>query len=235
MTTVLFVSFVIIFSIFALAYRDYRNWLALGKGGLPSNLRGWLLVTRMRFQKKDPLEVKMYTPEIGSADDHSYLGDLPRRNGPRPDIAPWPIPHRQLNQFIATGMREKLDAAFDNAVSANAGLVHYKMSFFEKHSPAVTLCHPECGHTHAIAGQGETAHIHPGDGSMHMIFSVTDATKVIQSGWGERHPLSGAAMNILPNTYLYVYPPRDDAELEIVERLLAASIAHMTKAKTRSA
>lgn len=233
MLTISIAALAVTLALLIVAYRDYRLWLALGKGGLPSNLGGWLLVTRMRLQKRDPLEIDMYAPEIGRADDHAYLGDLPQRNGPRPKIAVWPIPHRQLNQFIATGMRKKLDEAFDNAVSANAELVHYKMSFFEKHSPAITLCDPECGHAHAAAGQGETAHIHPGDGSMHMIFSVTDATKVIQSGWGERHPLSGGAVNVLPNTYLYIYPPRDEAELVVVERLLAASIAHMAKVNSQ--
>ena len=42
-------------------------------------------------------------------------------------------------------------------------------------------------------------------------------------------------MATLPSTYLYVYPPRDDFELDIVKNLLGASIAHMTKAGAASA
>ncbi|MGC4027685.1 MAG: DUF5519 family protein [Steroidobacteraceae bacterium] len=223
----------IIIALGAAAYwarRDFCAWIALGKGGLPGNLRGWLTMTRFRLMKINPTDTSPLAGEIGGPADAAYLDRLLERNGPRPTIAPWPIPHRQCDQFMATGIRRKLDMLFDDAVSKNAALVHYKQSYFEKHSDAITLCHPECGHADARFGQGECAHIHPRDGSMHMIFSASDARKVLEAGWGEFHPLSGA-IPLLPSTYLYVYPPRDEIELGVVGQLLDASIAHMAKSQ----
>jgi hypothetical protein len=52
---------------------------------------------------------------------------------------------------------------------------------------------------------------------------------VIERGWAERHPLSGVSKAIpLPKEYLLVYAPTDDEELDIVERIMSASIAYMT-------
>lgn len=208
------------------ARKDYLGWISLGKGGLPSNLRGWLVTTRFRMRKRDPIETGSYAADDDEPDNISYLDDLPRRNGPRPAIAPWPIPHRQLSQFVGSGIRQQLDALFNQAVARHADTVHFKLSFFEKHCPAVTLLNPGCGHVHARFGEGETAHIHPGDGSMHMIFSPRDAKKVLDASWGERHPMSGVLPE-LPSTYVYIYPPRDEYELAVVGQLLDAAIAHM--------
>lgn len=206
--------------------KDYLGWIALGKGGLPSNWRGWLVMSRFRMRKRDPIETECYLPDQVKPDNVSYLTDLPRRNGPRPSIAPWPIPHRQMSQFVGSGIRKELESAFAEAVSRHSDTVHFKLSFFEKHCPAVTLREPGCGHPHALFGEGETAHIHPSDGSMHMIFSAADATKVLDASWGERHPMSGVLPE-LPSTYVYIYPPRDEYELGIVKQLLEAAIAHM--------
>ena len=216
------------------AERDYRGWRSLGIGGIPPTPRGWLTVTKWRAKKKEAFGVALYEPDIGQPGNQTYLSPLATRNGPRPSIAPWPVPHRQRDQFIGTGMKQKLQDVFDDAVRRHGDAVHYAQSFYEKHSPAVTVRDPDCAHAHAQLGQGETAHIHPGDGSMHMIFSPGDAKTVIEAKWGERHPLCGV-MATLPSTYLYVYPPRDDFELDIVKNLLGASIAHMTKAGAASA
>ena len=216
------------------AQRDYRGWRSLGIGGIPPTPRGWLTVTNWRRKKKEVFGAALYDPEIGQPGDQAYLSPLPTRNGPRPTIAPWPVPHRQRDQFISTGMRQKLQEAFDDAVRRHGDAVDYRRSFYEKHSPAVTVLEPAGGHAHARLGQGETAHIHPGDGSMHMIFSASDAKTVIEAKWGERHPLCGV-MATMPTTYLYVYPPRDDFELTVVKDLLDASIAHMTNSPAASA
>lgn len=213
----------------AWAYFDYRAWLALGVGGLPSNLRGWFTTTQLRLRKSDPFTTGFYGLADSDPDNIAYLADLPERNGPRPQIAPWPIPHRQLNQFVGTQMREKLNAVFDAAVARHGDAVHYKLSYFEKHHPAITMLQPDCCHRHADFGAGETAHIHMRDGSMHMILSEKDATRAIEAGWGERHPIAGV-VPLLPDTYLYIYPPRDDTELAVVTRLVEAAILHMKKA-----
>ena len=46
---------------------------------------------------------------------------------------------------------------------------------------------------------------------------------MIDNGWAERHPLAGKYG--LPTNIVMVYGPRDDAELEVVAALVAASHA----------
>ena len=69
---------------------------------------------------------------------------------------------------------------------------------------------------------------------------ATDAQAVIEAGWGERHKLSGSrAMHLLPvppnaklpKEYIWIYAPRDDEELAVVEKLLIASVRFMTNTK----
>ena len=216
------------------ARSDYQRWIALGPGGLPQTFAGWFTMTRFRLLKRDPIHPAIYDLfDQANAAEPGYLAELPNRGGPRPKLAPWPIPHRQLDQFASTLHQQKLSAMFDCAVTAQSSVIEYRLSFYEKHTPAVSMRQPECGHAHARMGQGEIAHIHPSDGSMHMIFSVADARRVIDRGWGERHPLVGVRPR-LPPTYIYVYPPRDDLELDVVRDLLAASIAHMTNRRGAS-
>jgi len=63
--------------------------------------------------------------------------------------------------------------------------------------------------------------------SAHSHLSAADAARILDAGWGERHPLAGVRPE-LPSTYVYVYPPRDEAELAVVAQLLDAAIDHMT-------
>lgn len=213
------------------AFRDYRKWRALGPGGLPANVGGWLKTTRMRLQKSDPLDTDGYTKQIGSAGDCSFLEELPKREGDRPTIAVHPVPHRQLNQLVSPEMQRKIKELFDATVARKIELLQYKQSYLEKRHQAVFLCHPENGHGHAANSHGEIAHIHPSDSSMHMIFSPSDAKTIILGGWGERHPLAGGPLRgtdlVLPDTYLLIYPARNDFELGLTARLLDAAVSHM--------
>jgi hypothetical protein len=184
------------------ARRDYRAWLTLGEGGLPANPKGWLITSCLRLRKADPITTKVYDAQVGTLGALAHVGPLPRRRGPRPTIAPWPIPHRQLDQFSGPEIRAALDGVFEDALGRHADAVHSKLSRFEKHNLAVTLRNPAAGHADAQLSEGETAHIHPHDGSMHMIFSTADAASVLDAAWGERHPLAGVLPE-LPNTYVY--------------------------------
>lgn len=202
------------------AYRDYRQWLALGPGGLPYNFHGWLTATWMRRLKHDPLDTRHFA--MGAAGDLSFLGPLPRREGPRPKIGVHPVPHRQLDQLPDAEMTQKIVGIFHNLVRRRSETVHYQLSSYEKRNQAVFLKQPETGSPAAAQSHGEIAHVHPSDGSMHMTFSPSDAKTVIEAGWGECHPLAGKLG--LPDTYLLVYPPRDDQELALTARLLDATV-----------
>lgn len=210
------------------AARDYRAWLALGKGGLPTNPFGWLIASYFRLRSNDPLDTA--TLEDGGAATASLI-DIPSRTGPRPRMAAWPIPNRQLDQAVDAAMQTRLSAAFDGEAARRHELLGYRLSHFEKRNQALTLLQPAADHADAAKSRGEIAHMHD-DGSMHMLFSKADARVVIERGWGERHPSIGV-LRALPLTYLYVYPPRNAAELAVVERLLEASITHMTAERSR--
>lgn len=213
-------------------WHDYRAWTSLGPGGLPHTARGWLRMTWLRLQKGEAIKSEPLLPFIGSPEDAVYLGSLVHRAGPRPRVAPHPIPQRQLDQHAPTMLRGKLDALFTDTVARHDRRVHFKLSHFEKHTPAVTLCHPECGHVYALSTQGEIGHIHPSDGSMHMILSPSDTRQAIEAGWGERHALAGRLG--LPQTYLFVYSPRDEVELATTQTLLEAAISFMSADRSRA-
>ncbi|MGH2705924.1 MAG: luciferase family protein [Actinomycetota bacterium] len=68
----------------------------------------------------------------------------------------------------------------------------------------------------------EFAHLHPPyDGSLHLALPVEEAATVIERGWGELHP--AARLGYAPATALMVFGPREEAELEVVWRILETS------------
>lgn len=204
---------------------DYRRWRALGPGGLPANWRGWATTTRLRLRMRDPLAIAPLLSRIGEPGDRLHLADLPRRPGDRPRIAPHPVPHRQLDGHASPALLASMQAVFEAAVAVNGERLTFARSWFEKRNTAVTA--RACGCADARASHGEIAHIHPADGSMHMILGPSDARAVIEAGWGERHGLAGVALD-LPLTYTMIYAPRNEGEVAAVGRILASAIAHMT-------
>jgi Family of unknown function (DUF5519) len=214
------------------AMADYRRWVALGVGGLPHTPAGWLAMGVLRLLKRDGIKAVHLKRHIQSNDDHQYLGQVMKRSGQRPLVPAYAVPQRQLTQTISVQHLEQLKSVFDTVVQIQADQVQYQQSFYEKHNEAITLCHPDCGHAYGLISHGEVAHIHPVDGSMHMVLSPSDAAKVIEAGWGELHGLAGF-MNRLPVSYTFVYAPRDEQEIDVVRQLLDAAVAHMTEQRQR--
>lgn len=78
----------------------------------------------------------------------------------------------------------------------------------------------------AKKSKSEVAHIHTaGDATSHVVLSYADCKEVIRKGWGERHRLSG---NILPLGYTLLYSPRNETEVEVMNRIFKASLEFMT-------
>lgn len=206
------------------SYFDYQSWLALGPGGVPYNLNGWAQVTWLRLWKKNSLDTSHFEKYIGQEGDISGLSELPKREGNRPRIDPHPIPHRQKDQFGDEQTRQELRQIFDDEVASNAELLTYQKSHFERRNDAIFLREPEKGNPMTKA-QGEIAHIHPSDGSMHMTLSPSDAKKVIEAGWGELHTLAGDD-GVLPGTYMMIYSPRNKEENAVAEQILKAAVKY---------
>jgi hypothetical protein len=202
-----------------LAVKDYRRWRALGVGGLPPTPRGWLTMTvlRIRACRVDPLNT------TGWAGTGHLGGPLAVRPGSRPTVAPYPIPHRQLDQHPDRQFTPSLTIA--SFVASRPALTCAR-SHFETHIDAAFAAPGRALHADGEVSGGEIAHFHR-DGSLHVVLAQADATEAIANGWGELHPLAGRAAG-LPATYVLLYAPRNPNEVAVVERLLNAAAAHMT-------
>lgn len=59
---------------------------------------------------------------------------------------------------------------------------------------------------------------------MHIILSPTDTKEVTEKGWGELHGLAG--QGAAAKTYMMIYSPRNEEELEITKKILEAAIKY---------
>jgi hypothetical protein len=87
-------------------YADYKNWLTLGRGGLPYNIFGWIFQSVLRPLNVKQLDTSCFDSaevkaEAGAYAKVSFLKeeDLPPREGfpERPKFGPWILPQRQLS------------------------------------------------------------------------------------------------------------------------------------------
>ena len=111
--------------------RDYQRWKAMGPGGAPANLRGylWVLGLEAALAKRDTLSLDVYdhpektTPgwkeaspaERAAATETSFLKErLPQRKGPRARAKRFVIPQREKNpdEVMVDGLREVSQATF---------------------------------------------------------------------------------------------------------------------------
>lgn len=197
------------------ARRDYEAWLALGPGGLPANVGGWLTATLLRSFSREPFSVGVY----GTAPAPAGPLMLEPRRGPRPVMAPWPVPHRQQTDVPSAAMREATVRLPAELVADEPRALRLATSKFERHGSAVFVLSPGARAPWVRGSRNEAVHVHPSDGSLHVVLHPADARVVIDAGWGQRHPLSGVPLLGLPVSYLSIYAPRTDAELEIVRTI----------------
>ncbi|KAF1851656.1 uncharacterized protein K460DRAFT_401671 [Cucurbitaria berberidis CBS 394.84] len=215
------------------AFRDYQTFLSYGPGGLPYNVVGWLLSNVMRLLSREQLSTRPYK------DKSLYLSDSagslppgfpPRRNSPRPRFGVHPVPQRQVSQLPDAETRQELIARFTalGEAAQELGLVEIKQSLYERRHSALFVSKKREWHPVAQETRGEITHVHAGlDGSIHVTLHPKDCKKVIEAAWGQRHGLAGVGYVHLPITYLVVYAPRDEAEVQIVLTIVRASIAFM--------
>lgn len=144
-----------------------------------------------------------------------------RRGGPAPTSTPTPdkpVPHAQLGQNAPPELQAALHerARRLSGVRVNDSLVSVPGARAYHLRDDVTPGPPE-----AFQAGREFAHLHPEpDGSLHLTLPAALARVVVETGWGEPHPLSGTTL---------LFGPRDDDELEIVWALLRRSHAWATQ------
>ncbi|KAH7372141.1 hypothetical protein BKA64DRAFT_715153 [Cadophora sp. MPI-SDFR-AT-0126] len=218
---------------------DYRAFLALGRGGVPYNIFGWaaitILVRPFALSEKDAT----WTGDYPSEGAHQDILDLPSRKAGRAKLAGI-APHRQMTQKSPESMKAPLKELFDDMVKKHPELLETKLSLYEKHHDAIfvqpaLLQDPDSPiPPTARISRGEIGHIHP-DASVHLYLSPADAKVLIEKNWAERHRLARTKpflgrLNIagVAGTYLMIYGPRDEGELETMRTILEHSVMFMT-------
>ncbi|KAL5120237.1 hypothetical protein ACEQ8H_001795 [Pleosporales sp. CAS-2024a] len=206
-------------------HRDYKAFISLGPGGTPSTPLGYLKIKLLSLVcLRDPLRPMAipahFRPQTGYFAALTTGQQLPRRKGARPVIAGI-APQRQKTQQSNAGVYAQLVGRMDALVADPRNRLAQRTSCFEKYSMALFATTPIVG-----TRGGEICHAHPSDGSMHMTLHPSDAKILLEQGWGERHPLArgGWCRRFVPKEFVLVYAPRDDAEVDIVLTIVAASI-----------
>ncbi|MGW7485585.1 luciferase domain-containing protein [Streptomyces sp. NPDC054786] len=146
---------------------------------------------------------------------------LPERAGDRPETGP-EVPHLQLTQTSPPRTREEL-RQWMATVLPGITTGHSEISapstwaVFLKDSaaaPGALLFPPR--------RNAEFAHLHA-DGSLHLALDPADHAEFLASGWGEKHPLYDLGINVV-----MLYAPRDQAELAVAKKVVAASYRYAT-------
>lgn len=215
-----------------IAYRDYRAYIALGPHGLPDTFWGWYTQLRMSLiSRKDTTIPAPYDLDTvaGPHDRESFLpktaaGGLSWRPGNKaPQIPGFVAPQRQVSDIASTEMKKAMFAYLDALVAANDKALQTQTSVLEGPVPAMGLSEEvkELDRPEVLRStRGELCHIHPPDGSTHLVMSLRDQKRVIELGWGRRHRLSGGGR--LPWNYTFIYAPRNDEELAVWKTIVQA-------------
>lgn len=218
------------------AYHDYRSYVALGPHGLPDTFWGWYRQLQMtRIARKDTTAPAPYDLELvaGPNDKTSYLpvsqaeGLRWRPGNEAPEIPGFVAPQRQMTQRASASMKKNMYQYLDSLATANPEVVQIQTSVLEGPVPAMGMkgfrdMEESLRPKMLRATRGEMCHIHPPDGSTHLILSLADQKRVIELGWGRRHRLSGGGM--LPWNYTLIYAPRDEEELATWKTIVNAAV-----------
>ncbi|MEO3875570.1 luciferase family protein [Nonomuraea sp. B12E4] len=147
---------------------------------------------------------------------------LPARAGERPMTQRVP-PHLQLDQPSPDEIRERLtrwmgdhlpDTMSGSSEISVPGTVAYFLRPHVRPATGAVLMPPRY--------TAEYAHVHA-DGSLHLCLALADQQKLLDQGWGERHPLYGQ-----DNHEVMLYAPRTPDELDIAKTVIAACYRYAT-------
>ncbi|KAI1375366.1 hypothetical protein F4677DRAFT_135812 [Hypoxylon crocopeplum] len=127
----------------AYAHACYQEWLALGRGGVPHNVLGWLVQSSMhvlaRSDTREPVPLSYKSLAdlaalYGSAGSRSFLAAWVRdrgRAGARPDVPSFVAPQRQTSDAAARGTVERQNAFLEALAETNSALFEFRTSKLE--------------------------------------------------------------------------------------------------------
>jgi hypothetical protein len=151
---------------------------------------------------------------------------LPARVGDRPRTTPT-NPHTQLDQ---QPLELRWIEELARRVFELPGVVEQPSRISVPGARALVLEPGESvGPPEAFLIDREFAHLHPApDHSLHAMLPTETATEAVAAGWAEPHPV--ALRGLIPPTAVMLYAPRDEAELDVIERLVRISHAFARQA-----
>ncbi|KAI0008151.1 hypothetical protein F4779DRAFT_463917 [Xylariaceae sp. FL0662B] len=211
----------------AYAYKSYQAWLALGRGGVPYNLFGWLvqstlhIIARRDTRTPAPYRPADLEPVYGAAGQTTFLAGatISQREGERPGVPTTVVPQRQTTQRASPAAVEAQNAFLAALAAANPDVLEIRTSRLEGPPHPSLYVRGEVPKAQGFNGD-EIAHVHH-EGSTHVSLSLVDAAALIEAGWAERHKMSGTIMGV-PWGYVMVYAPRDEAEFAFWREVVCA-------------
>ncbi|OCT53367.1 hypothetical protein CLCR_10510 [Cladophialophora carrionii] len=240
-SVILYIALVLaVFSGIYWCIQDYRFFLSLGRGGPQYNAVGWFKVHIMTRPFTLAQQDQTWTGDYPDDGARKEIMALPIRQGPRPIIRGI-APQRQFDQRPEPEMNLRVLDIFSSFVKANPHLLQERLSHAEKHNLALfvhpsLMSKPDNLPEVAPIFKGEIGHVH-GESSLHLYFSPADAKIIIEKGWAERHRCARTqpwwfggikAMWGIGDSFLIVYAPRNEAELDVLKTLIRASAMWMT-------
>ncbi|CAK5268919.1 unnamed protein product [Mycena citricolor] len=220
---------------FPFVKKDYETFLKGGPSYAPQNVRGYIIVLVLALFRQEQLGLEIYDrmPE-----KRRWLADLAQREGPRPKTTSHII-QRQLSQHTdpAFGAACLKDTVIPRVQARHAANTHIARSTFEFHAAAIFL-NADVPLPEGLPAsetvrrtKGEIAHMHDyHDFTLHLALAAADGREVVGKGWGQRHPLAGPGVPGPPNEWTFVYAPRNEEEMGVVEQIVEAAIGYMSNA-----
>ena len=153
-------------------------------------------------------------------------GKVPERSGATPHITRWTLPQRQSLEPITKAALAELNNLMQTFASTApfSEYIETRPSKTEGGTGPAIYVKPDVKTINPVAHKifYEVAHVHPADHSLHVYVSPRDAKTVVGRGWGQRFPVTWLA----PPSWIMVYAPRDERELEVVKEIVRAAVCH---------
>ena len=222
-------------ALLAFVLYDFHAWRSFGTGGTPPTWSGYWRMTKIRFNQLRSGEDLTDASPLSTSTPR-YLPDSfssKKRSGVRPKIMARTMPQRQHalpKSEVESGVEEKVADMIQNFQSKHSDLVVRGPSKTEGGSTDAIYANKSLDTLNPIVREprnklldGEIAHAHPAEGSLHVWLSQADAKIVVENGWGLRFPLK-----FVDKGWTMVYAPRTMEEVAVVEEIVKAGIGWLT-------
>ena len=213
------------------AFADKQRWEAFGTGGTPPTWAGYWKVQKLGFFRLMSKENLRDHAQLNSEGPRHLSNKLPNREGSRPQINHWTLPQRQAAEVIEAAVLTRLQELPQKYANRHPDILYVGLSATEGKSGTALYAKEgdlskRSDSAHDPILKDEIAHAHPRENSLHIWLSEADCKEVTRTGWGERFPLS--AMHMVHPGWTFIYAPRNMDEMDVVEDIWKAGIAHVT-------